>query len=39
MKKACLFFMMFAAFCVIFGNAAFAAESQPKVYKLGFFPV
>jgi branched-chain amino acid transport system substrate-binding protein len=36
MKKACLFFMMFAAFCVMFGNAALAAESQPKVYKLGF---
>jgi ABC-type branched-subunit amino acid transport system substrate-binding protein len=36
MKKACLFFTVFAAFCFMFGNAALAAESQPKVYKLGF---
>jgi hypothetical protein len=36
MKKACVFFMMFAAFGFMFSNAAVAAESQPKVYKLGF---
>jgi branched-chain amino acid transport system substrate-binding protein len=36
MKKAYWFFLIFVAFCMVFANAVFAAESHPKVYKLGF---
>jgi branched-chain amino acid transport system substrate-binding protein len=36
MKKVCWFFLIFVAFCMVSTNAVFAAESQPKVYKLGF---
>jgi branched-chain amino acid transport system substrate-binding protein len=36
MKKACWFFLIFVAFCMVSTNTVFAAESHPKVYKLGF---
>jgi branched-chain amino acid transport system substrate-binding protein len=36
MKKAIWFFLIFVAFCMVSSNTVFAAESHPKVYKLGF---